>query len=54
MPQTAPASAGCTRNTEVLEKQLDEGHFNMTVRVDETKRDIAITKFGATLDMTEE
>ncbi|MEH2509044.1 GTP-binding protein HflX [Nitrobacteraceae bacterium AZCC 1564] len=38
------------RNTEVLEKQLDEGRFNMTVRVDETKRDIAITKFGATLD----
>jgi GTP-binding protein HflX len=38
------------RNTEVLDKQLDEGRFNMTVRVDETKRDITITKFGATLD----
>jgi len=38
------------RNTEVLDKQLLDGRFNMTVRVDETKRDIAITKFGATLD----
>jgi GTP-binding protein HflX len=38
------------RNTEVLDKQLHDGRFNMTVRVDETKRDLAITKFGATLD----
>jgi GTP-binding protein HflX len=32
-----------------LEKQLENGRFNMTVRVDETKRDIAIAKFGAVL-----
>lgn len=38
------------RNTEVLDKQLLDGRFNMTVRVDETKRDITITKFDATLD----
>lgn len=37
------------RNTEVLDKQLENGRFNMTVRVDETKRDIAIAKFGAVL-----
>ncbi len=38
------------RNAEVLEKQLENGRFNMTVRVDETKRDIAIAKFGAVLN----
>jgi GTP-binding protein HflX len=37
------------RNSEVLDKQLENGRFNMTVRVDETKRDIAIAKFGAVL-----
>ncbi|HEX7792457.1 MAG TPA: GTPase HflX [Afipia sp.] len=35
------------RNAEVLDKYLKDGHFNMTVRVDETKRDATIAKFGA-------
>ena len=37
------------RNAEVLVKELHEGHFDMTVRVDETKRDVVIGKFGAVL-----
>jgi GTP-binding protein HflX len=35
------------RNAEVLEKTLDGEHFNMTIRVDETKRDTAIARFQA-------
>ncbi len=35
------------RNSEVLDKQLADGRYLMTVRVDETKRDIAIDRFGA-------
>jgi len=35
------------RNAEVLDKHLDENHFDMVIRVDETKRDIAIVRFGA-------
>ena len=35
------------RNAEVLDKNLQDGRFAMTVRVDETKRDITIAKFGA-------
>ncbi|WP_458761018.1 GTPase HflX [Afipia sp. TerB] len=35
------------RNAEVLEKHLEDGRFAMTIRVDETKRDIAIDRFGA-------
>jgi GTPase len=35
------------RNTEVLDKHLHDGHFDMVIRVDETKRDIAIARFGA-------
>jgi len=35
------------RNAEVLDKQMQDGRFAMTVRVDETKRDITIAKFGA-------
>jgi len=35
------------RNAEVLDKHLHDGHFDMVIRVDETKRDIAITRFGA-------
>ena len=35
------------RNTEVLDKHLDNGRFAMTVRVDESKRDVTISKFGA-------
>ncbi len=34
-------------NSEVLDKQLENGRYLMTVRVDETKRDIAIERFGA-------
>jgi len=35
------------RNAEVLHKELQEGRFVMTVRVDETKRDIVIRRFAA-------
>ncbi len=35
------------RNAEVLDKHLEDGRFAMTIRVDETKRDIAIDRFGA-------
>ncbi|MBC7582483.1 MAG: GTPase HflX [Tardiphaga sp.] len=37
------------RNAEVLVKELNEGQFDMVVRVDETKRDIVMNKFGAVL-----
>lgn len=36
------------RNAEVLDKNLADGRYAMTVRVDETKRDIVIARFGAT------
>ncbi|PYF01831.1 GTP-binding protein HflX [Rhodopseudomonas faecalis] len=35
------------RNAEVLDKQLHEGRYQMTVRVDETKREAVIARFGA-------
>ena len=35
------------RNSEVLDKHLEEGKFIMTVRVDETKSDLTRNKFGA-------
>ena len=35
------------RNTEVLDKDLNEGRYAMTVRADETKRDVVIERFGA-------
>jgi len=35
------------RNAEVLDKHLDGDRFDMVIRVDETKRDIAIARFGA-------
>ncbi len=35
------------RNAEVLNKELHEGRFDMTVRVDETKRDIVVNRFAA-------
>lgn len=35
------------RNAEVLEKTLDDDHFDMVIRVDETKRDTAIARFQA-------
>jgi GTP-binding protein HflX len=35
------------RNAEVLDKHLDGDHFDMVIRVDETKRDIAVARFGA-------
>jgi GTP-binding protein HflX len=37
------------RNTEVLDKHLADGRYAMTVRVDETKRDITMSRFGAIL-----
>jgi GTP-binding protein HflX len=35
------------RNAEVLNKELHDGRFDMTVRVDETKRDIVMSRFDA-------
>ncbi|WP_050385344.1 GTPase HflX [Bradyrhizobium pachyrhizi] len=35
------------RNAEVLNKELHGEHFDMTVRVDETKRDIVMSRFAA-------
>ena len=35
------------RNAEVLDKKLHGGRFDMTVRVDETKRDIVVNRFDA-------
>jgi GTP-binding protein HflX len=35
------------RNAEVLNKQLHDGRFDMTVRVDETKRDIVVSRYAA-------
>ena len=35
------------RNSEVLTKELNGGRFDMTVRVDETKRDIVVNRFDA-------
>jgi GTP-binding protein HflX len=35
------------RNSEVLNKELHDGRFAMTVRVDETKRDIVVSRFAA-------
>ena len=35
------------RNAEVLEKKLHDNRFEMTVRVDETKRDIVVNRFDA-------
>jgi GTPase len=35
------------RNSEVLDKQLLDGRFAMTVRVDESKRDIVVSRFDA-------
>ncbi|NVN86234.1 MAG: GTPase HflX [Rhodopseudomonas sp.] len=37
------------RNAEVLRKDLHEGRFDMTVRVDETKRELVVNRFGAVL-----
>jgi GTP-binding protein HflX len=35
------------RNSEVLNKELHDGRFDMTVRVDETKRQIVVSRFDA-------
>ena len=35
------------RNSEVLNKELHDGRFDMTVRVDQTKRDIVVNRFDA-------
>ncbi len=37
------------RNSEVLNKELNDGRFDMTVRVDESKRDIVMSRFDAVL-----
>jgi GTP-binding protein HflX len=36
------------RNAEVLAKELHDGRYDMTVRVDETKRDIVVNRYDAT------
>lgn len=35
------------RNAEILEKTLEDGRYHMTVRLDDTRRDAAIKRFGA-------
>jgi GTPase len=35
------------RNSEVLNKELHDGRFDMTVRVDESKRDTVVSRFDA-------
>ena len=35
------------RNSEVLDKNLQDGRYEMTVRVDETKRELVINRFDA-------
>ncbi|WP_022721680.1 GTPase HflX [Rhodopseudomonas sp. B29] len=35
------------RNTEVLSKELQDGHYAMTVRVEDNKRDAVVTRFSA-------
>lgn len=35
------------RNSEVLEKTLSDGKYHMRVRIDDTKRDVAVGRFGA-------
>ena len=35
------------RNSEILNKEFHDGRFAMTVRVDETKRDIVVNRFDA-------
>ncbi|MGC1562405.1 MAG: GTPase HflX, partial [Bradyrhizobium sp.] len=35
------------RNSEILDKQFRDGRFDMTVRVDQTKRDIVVNRFAA-------
>jgi GTP-binding protein HflX len=40
------------RNAEVLAKELRDDRFDMTVRVDETKRDIVVNRFAAVPHVT--
>jgi len=35
------------RNSEILNKEFHDGRYDMTVRVDETKRDIVVNRFDA-------
>jgi GTPase len=35
------------RNSEILNKKFHNGRFDMTVRVDQTKRDIVVNRFDA-------
>ena len=40
-----PPSSG--HLAEVLAKELHDGHYDMTVRVEDNKRDVVIDRFGA-------
>ena len=46
-PADGAAASWLHRNAEVLDKKLHDGRFDMTVRVDETKRDIVVNRFDA-------
>src|SRR5207248_8899744 len=35
------------RNSEIINKEFHDGRYAMTVRVDETKRDIVVNRFDA-------
>jgi GTP-binding protein HflX len=35
------------RNSEILDKKFHDGRFDMTVRVDQTKKDIVVNRFAA-------
>jgi GTP-binding protein HflX len=35
------------RNSEILAKEFHDGRYDMTVRVDATKRDIVVNRFDA-------
>ena len=41
-----PAMSWLHRHTEVLEKQLDEGRYTVTVRVDDDRRDAIAQRFA--------
>jgi GTP-binding protein HflX len=47
MPPAAPGYPGLHRNSGVLNKQLLDGRFDMTVRVKLRKRDFVVSRFDA-------
>ena len=47
MLPTARRISWLHRNSEVLAKELHDGRYDMTVRVDETKRDIVVNRYAA-------